>query len=131
MIKWKVSFKEEPNKHQNIMEKLLPLELMQLKSTDLGKQFTIKPGNDEYTSRELIFKFYENANCKILRLTGDYPVASIIDLLTELPPVFIFHADLSLTDERITDLNVINAIYAVTPFCNKIIEPDLQFYWRN
>jgi hypothetical protein len=143
MIKWQVSFEEKINEHQEVMERLLPLKLMQLKSEDLNKQFVIKPGNDEYTSRELVFKFYENTNCKIIYLTGDHSVASIVDLVLELPPVFIFHADLSLTREKFDDLsklNVLNAIYATSIHGQtnlfwhnfyKVIEADLQFYWRN
>jgi hypothetical protein len=132
-------FEEKINDCQEIMEKLLPLELMQLTKPDLAKQFVVRSGQ---TSRETVFKFYENANCKILYLTGNHSVASIADLLLELPPVFIFHADLSLTRERFDDLsklNVLNAIYAVNfheqsnllyDNLYKIIETDLQFYWK-
>ena len=132
-------FEEKTNDCQEIMERLLPLELMQLTKPDLAKQFVVRSGQ---TSREIVFKFYENANCKILYLTGNHSVASIVDLVLELPPVFIFHADLSLTREKFNDLsklNVLNAIYAMdirgqtNLFWNnfyKVIEADLQFYWK-
>jgi hypothetical protein len=134
-------FKEEINEHQDVMERLLPLKLMQLEKADLRKQFVIRPGSSNYTSREIVFKFYENTNCKILYLTGNYSVASIVDLLSELPPVFIFHADLSLTKEKFVDLtglDVINAVYAINinnrpelfyDNLYKIVEADLKFYW--
>jgi hypothetical protein len=80
-------FEEGTNEHQDVMERLLPLKLMQLKKADLSKQFVIKPDSGNYISREIVFKFYENTNCKILYLTGNYSVASIADLLSELPPV--------------------------------------------
>jgi hypothetical protein len=140
---WQVSFEEKVNEHQEIMEKLLPLKLMQLTGSDLSKQFIVRSGSGNYTSREVIFKFYENANCKIIHLTGNYSVASIGDLLSELPPVFIFHADLSLTKEKfvdLTELDALNAVYAINVNelnslfwynLNKVIETDLQFYWRS
>ena len=142
MIKWQVSFEEKINEHHEVMEELLPLKLMQLAKSDLSKQFIIKPGPGNYTSRELIFKFYESADCKIIYLTGDHSIISIADLLSELPPMFIFHADLSLTKERfidLTGLDVINAVYAINIYeqtdlfwdnLYKVIEADLQFYWR-
>lgn len=141
-MKWKASFKEEINNSQEIMGKLLPLKLMQLTSTDLGKQFVISPGSDSYTSRELVFKFYESTDCKIIYLTGNYSVSSIIDLLSEIPPVFIFHCNLSLNREKFPDLSgldKLNAIYTINineqtnlfwDNLNKVIETDLQFYWR-
>lgn len=142
MIRWQASFEEKINEHREVMKGLLPLKLMQLTKSDLSKQFIIKSGSGNYTSRELIFKFYENADCKIIYLTGNYPVTSIMDLLLELPPVFIFHADLSLTKEKFIDLSelsVVNAIYAINindrtelfwDNLYKVLEADLQFYWR-
>lgn len=136
-------FKEEINEYQEVMERLLPLKLMQLKKADLSKQFVIRPDTGNYTSREIVFKFYESANCKILYLTGNYSVASIADLLSELPPVFIFHADLFLTKERFVDLtglDAINAVYAINinnrpelfyDNLYKVVETGLKFYWKN
>ena len=36
MIKWQVSFEEKINEHHEVMERLLPLKLMQLKNADLN-----------------------------------------------------------------------------------------------
>lgn len=145
MFKWKVGFTEDTNGAKKIMMRSLPLDIMKLTSVDLNKQFTIYPlcvGTcAEYNTRELIFKFYETDDCKILHLTGKNSVCAISELLSELPPVYIFHAELSLTTERFNDLsclNVLNAVYAIKingytelflSNLDKVIEAGLQFYW--
>lgn len=145
MFKWKVEFKEEVNRSERLIRKRLPLDIMKLSNVNLSRQFVISPGgNKEYTSRELVFKFYESNNCKIIYLAGDYPITHVMDLLLELPPIFIVHVELSLIKERFTDLsrlNILNAIYALDIDKNnhknvfvenlhKVIESDIQFYWR-
>lgn len=142
--KWKINFVEELTKNKKIIEKLLPLDIMKLTSSDLTKQFTVTPGEEEYTSRELVFKFYESDYCKVFNLTGSHPILSIKELLSELPPVYIFHSELNLVSEEfpdLTGLDVLNAIYYIdinnymynkTLFMNnlyKVVKNDLQFYW--
>lgn len=145
MFKWKVGFVEDTNGAKKMMRKLLPLDVMGLTSSDLNKQFTVYPlcvgTHVKYSTRELVFKLYEIDDCKILHLTGKNSVHAISELLSELPPVYIFHAELSLTDERFTDLsclNVLNAVYAIKiNGCTelflynleKVVEEGLQFYW--
>jgi len=153
-IKWNVTFEEKSNKFQKILKKTLPLDLMHLTEGELDSEFVISSGgNKHYTSRELVFKLYDNGNCRILRLNDDSSVTNIIDLLTELPPVYVFHSNLSLTKEKFTNLsklNVVNAIYSINingyrklidkPLCrerpelflynlNKVVEEGLQFHW--
>ena len=148
MFKWKVGFVEDTNCAKKIMKKLLPLDIMGLTSSDLNKQFTVYPlcvgTHVKYSTRELVFKLYEVDDCKILHLTGKNSVHAISELLSELPPVYIFHAELSLINERFTDLsclNILNAIYAIDIDKNgskdifwanlhKVVEEGLQFYWR-
>lgn len=145
MFKWKVGFVEDTNGAKRMMKKLLPLDVMGLTSSDLNKQFTVYPlcvgTHVKYSTRELIFKLYEVDDCKILHLTGKNSVHAISELLSELPPVYIFHAELSLINERFTDLsclNVLNTIYAIKiNGCTelflynleKVVEEGLQFYW--
>lgn len=147
MVKWKVNFNICENRVKNRMKRILPLELMKLSDTDLNKQFVIVPGSEVYTSRELVFKFYEE-NCRILNINGTNSISSIINLLTELPPIYVFHSELSLINEKFTDLsdlNIINAVYGIyireyeytgnsklfVHNLNKLLEEGLQFYWRN
>lgn len=139
--RWKINFVEELTKNKRIIEKLLPLDIMKLTGSDLTKQFTVTPGKDEYTSRELVFKFYETDNCRVFNLVGSHSVNAIIGLLSELPPVYIFHSELSLAKEEFLDLDklsVLNAIYCITGSygsdlfiknMEKVIEADLQFYF--
>ena len=141
MFKWKVNFDEKPNIIKDMMEKVLPLDIMRMDNKDLNIQFEVTPGDHEYTSRELIFKFYESNDCKIFHLSGSYSIKAVTELLSELPPVYIFHAELSLTTEEfldLTKLNVLNAVYAIKingytglflKNLEKIINADLKFYW--
>ena len=145
MFKWKVGFVEDTNYAKKMMKKLLPLDVMGLTSSDLNKQFTVYPlcvgTHVKYSTRELVFKLYEVDDCKILHLTGKNSVHAISELLSELPPVYIFHAELSLINERFTDLsclNILNTIYAIKINCctelflynlEKVVEEGLQFYW--
>ena len=157
MFKWKVGFVEDTNGAKKMMKKLLPLDIMGLTSSDLNKQFTVYPFCCEryahsncmnwlthstcHSTRELVFKLYEIDDCKILHLTGKNSVHAISELLSELPPVYIFHAELSLINERFTDLsclNILNTIYAIKiNGCTelflynleKVVEEGLQFYW--
>ena len=151
MVKWNVTFEEKLNGFQKALKEILPLNLMHLTEGELDSQFVINPGgNRYYTSRELIFKLYDNGNCRVLRLNGGSSVINMIDLLTELPPIYVFHSTLSLTKERFTDLselNVANAVYSIDINgykkladessrpelflynLNKVVEEGLQFYW--
>lgn len=144
MFKWKVGFTEGINNNKKTMKRILPLDIMKLSDKHLDKQFVVYKDTDaEYSSRELIFKFYEFDYCKILYLTGENPVDAIAELLSELPPVYIFHAELSLTNERFADLsylNILNAVYAINSNgysqyklfldnLSKIMEANLPFYW--
>ena len=147
MFRWKVGFTEEDNETREVMRRILPLDIMKLSDEHLDKQFVVyKDTGTEYSSRELIFKFYESEYCKILYLTGENPVNAVAELLSELPPVYVFHAELSLTNERFADLsylNVLNAMYAVKingyarssrhklflDNLDKIMEANLPFYW--
>lgn len=145
MFKWKVGFAESDNNAKKIMKRCLPLNIMNLTDTDLNKQFTIYPlcvgTHKEHSTRELVFKLYEAGDYKILCLIGCNSVQAVAELLSELPPVYIFHAELSLTTEKFIDLSyldMLNAVYAIKingytelflHNLNKVIEANLQFYW--
>lgn len=146
MFKWKVGFAESINNAKTMMKRVLPLDIMKLTGVDLNKQFTVYPlcvgSHVEHSTREVVFKFYDS-ECKILHLTGKNSVHAISELLSELPPVYILHAELSLINERFTDLsclNVLNTIYSIDIDKNgskdifwanlhKVVEEGLQFYW--
>ncbi|MCK4526460.1 hypothetical protein KAW18_03745 [candidate division WOR-3 bacterium] len=161
--------RSDNNIFPEIVKNVLPLELIQLTHTDLEKQFVVQLYNEhysdvsnnykEYTSRELMFKFYDamaEHGCKTFCLVVLSPLLSIeklANLLLELPPVYIFHSNLILGRKQfsnLSDINVLNALYSVDLdeiagnncltnlsieylFWNnlhKIVEADLNFYFR-